>query len=81
MTTNKKCTKYKNFLYLIFLSSEFIETVLVTFADAVFFLVFLLSMTLIISLHTTTESPTILLNDYYSHKHKYMCKDSDSNLF
>lgn len=59
----KTYAKYNNLFYvLIFLLSEFIETVLVTFVDIVFVaFIVTISVTFIILLHAVTELSTILL--------------------
>ena len=57
-------------LYLTFLSSEFIETVLVTFVDIVFVtFVDTPLVTITILSHKITESSTNFLNTYHSHKY------------
>ena len=70
MTTNRTvCKIWQSILYLTFLSSEFIEIVLMTFANIVFAIFFsivfvtfvdTLSVAFIISLHTLTKVSALL---------------------
>ena len=67
------CAKYSNSFYILhFLSSKFIETLLVTFVDIVF-LTFVekLFVTYVNSLHTVAELSTAHLTTYYSFKYMY----------
>ena len=68
------------FSRVTFLSSEFIEIVLITFVGIVFITFSdTLSAACMISLHIITEVSTILFKNLLSHK--YMCYNSNYNFF